>query len=252
MNHLASKRKERGEITQVDIASFSSISLDELFLHLNSSVPVARSCAATVLGKHKIPEVVTGLCRRLKVEKKLYCRIAVCEALVNIGSLSVQPLLALLGKIGKNRETQIPQKGFKKRSYPLPLDLAARTLCRMGPDILPEMFEFLRQSEIPVELQQAIDVIGHIVYTGRLDFDSGELIQTAVKFSRFPMVQFKITRCLSGFRDYGARQFLYTQLRSDNVGLQLEAARSLILSGMNFPVDGYELFEKSARDFLRL
>lgn len=104
--------------------------------------------------------------------------------------------------------------------------------------------EFLRQSKIPVELEQAIDVIGHIVYTGRLDIDSGELIQTAVKFSLLPMVRFKITRCLSGFRDDEARQFLYKQLRSDNVGLQLEAARSLILSGMNSQVDGYELPEK--------
>jgi hypothetical protein len=244
MEALAINRRKRGEITQVDIAPFLSISTHELHGHLNSPIPIVRTCAATVFGNHKTPEAVSYLCQRLKVEKKLYCKIAISDALVKIGSFSVKPLLALLGKVGSNQETEIPRKGFNKKSYPLPRDIAARTLCRIGGDILPEIFEFIKQTKQPIEIEQAIDVIGHIVYTNKLSIDSKILIQIADKFSEFPMVQFKIARCFSGFTDNQAKRFLYMQLQSSEIGLQFEAVRSLVLSGLDFPVDSCELPEK--------
>ena len=51
-----------------------------------------------------------------------------------------------------------------------------------------------------------------------------------------PMILFKITRCFSGFSDNLAKQFLYNRLKSSDLGLQFEAARSLVLSGLNLPV----------------
>ncbi len=58
------------------------------------------------------------------------------------------------------------------------------------------------------------------------------------------MIQFKITRCLSGFTDDQAKHYLYNKLKSPNVGLQFEAARSLVLSGLYFPVEDYKLPEE--------
>jgi hypothetical protein len=219
---------------------------------LRSPAPTIRTCAAIVLGNHKESKVVAALCRQLKIEKKLYCRIAISDSLANMGSLSVQPLLALLGKIGHNQERDVPQKGFNKTSYPLPRDIAARTLCRMGDSILPELFGFLENHRHPFELEQAIDVIGHILYTGKFYIDSKPLIRVAEQYSDFPMIQFKITRCFSGFTDNQAKQFLYDRLKSSNIGFQLEAARSLVLAGHYLPVNDFELPEDVLKFLKRL
>ncbi|MCP4351570.1 MAG: hypothetical protein GY795_39390 [Desulfobacterales bacterium] len=243
MGTLATKRRERGNITQIDIDPFLIMPTDKLLCHLISPTPTIRTCAATVLGNHKESKVVTALCRQIRIEKKLYCRMAISDSLINIGSLSIQPLLALLGKVGHNQEINIPKKGFNKTSYPLPRDIAARTLCRMGGSILPEAFEFIENNGQPFALEQAIDIIGHIVYTNKLDIDSEILIQLSGKYSEYPMIQFKITRCFSGFSDNIAKQFLYSMLKSSELGLQFEAARSLVLSDQNLPVKGFEINE---------
>lgn len=240
---LPEKRKKRGEVTQAEIAPFFSMSIDELLCQICSPKPNARTCASTVLGNYKVPKVVAGLCQRLKIEKKLYCKIAISDSLVKIGSLSIQPLLELLGKIGQNQETEVPQKGINKISYPLPRDIAARALCRMGRDILHEVFEFLEKGRQPFELEQAIDVIGHILFTDKLIIDSKILIRISDKYSNFPMIQFKIIRCFSGFTDNEAKQYLYNRLKSSDLGFQFEAARSLVLSGQHLPDDGFELSE---------
>lgn len=244
MRVLAEKRRERGEVAQAEVVQYLTMDTDELLSQICSPIPSSRTCAAIALGNHKVPKVVAGLCQQLKIEKKLYCKIAISDSLVNIGSLSIQPLLALLGKIGRNQETMIPHKGFNKISYPLPRDIVARILCRMNADILPELFEFLEHNELPFELEQAIDVIGHILYTEKRSINSKILIQISDKYSEFPMIQFKITRCLSGFTDDQAKHYLHNKLKSPNIGLQFEAARSLVLSGLYFPIEDYKLPEE--------
>jgi hypothetical protein len=236
METLAIKRRERGEVTQADIDPFLLMSTDDLLCKLRSPTPTIRTCAATVLSNHKESEVVAALCQQLKIEKKLYCKMAISDSLVKIGSLSILPLLALLGKIGQNQETEIPPKGFNKISYPLPRDIAARVLCRMNEAILAELIEFIESKREPFEIEQAIDVIGHIVYTKKHELDSRILIRISEKYKETPMILFKITRCFSGFSDNLAKQFLYNRLKSFDLGLQFEAARSLVLSGLNLPV----------------
>ena len=237
METLLTKRRDRGEVTQTDIDPYLVMSTDELLCKLRSPTSTIRTCASTVLGNHKEPKVIAALCQQLKIEKMLYCRIAISDSLVDIGSLSVQPLLALLGKVGHNQEKDIPQKGFNKTSYPLPRDIAARTLCRMGVSILPEVFGFLESDRHPFEVEQAIDVIGHIVYTEKPNINPKILIQLSEKYIEFPMIQFKITRSFSGFTDNQAKKFLYNRLKSSDVGFQFEAARSLVLSKQYMPVN---------------
>ncbi|MGF1759319.1 hypothetical protein L4D76_15525 [Photobacterium sagamiensis] len=235
MDTLAKKRRERGEVNQTDIVPFLSLSKKQLLDLLNSPESVNRTCAAIALGDFKESAVVLRLCSQLSSEKKLYCKIAISDALVNIGSLSVQPLLMLLDKIGNNQETEIPRQGFNKKSYPLPRDIVARTLCRIGPTILPDIFEFIVNAETPKRLEQAIDVLGHIVYTNKLTIDSELLLQIASRHSELSMVQFKITRCFSGFTGHQVKQFLLKRLQSSHIGFQYEAARSLVLSGLGLP-----------------
>ncbi len=219
------------------------MSRDELLCKLCASTPTVRTCSATVLGNYKEAEVVAALCQQLKIEEKLYCKIAISNALVKIGSLSILPLLALLGKIGQNQETEIPQKGFNKISYPLPRDIASRVLCRINEDILTKLIEFIESNRKPFEIEQAIDVIGHVIYTKKCELDSRILLQISEKYKEYPMIQFKITRCFSGFSDNLTKQFLYDKLKSSNPGLQFEAARSLVLSGSSLPVKNYKINE---------
>ncbi len=131
MDNLAAKRRERGEVNETDISDFASFDESELLFFLNSEKTVERSCAAIHLKKYQNPTVVDKLCHQLAIEKKLYTKIALCETLVECAGLSIEPLIGLLGQIGKNQETKIPETGFYKVSYPLPRDIAARTICRL-------------------------------------------------------------------------------------------------------------------------
>ncbi|MCD4721851.1 MAG: hypothetical protein K8S13_18630, partial [Desulfobacula sp.] len=132
MDNLAAKRRERGEVNETDISDFASFDESELLSFLHSEKAVERSCAVINLRKYHNTTVVDKLCHQLVIEKKLYTRIALCETLAECAELSIEPLIGLLGQIGKNQETKIPETGFYKVSYPLPRDIAARTICRLG------------------------------------------------------------------------------------------------------------------------
>ena len=240
---LAEKRRKRGEVTEAEIVPFLSMHMDELLRWLSSPEAAIRTCTATALGNYKVSKVVAGLCQQLEIEKKLYCKIAISDSLAKIGSLSVLPLLALLGKIGQNQESEIPQKGFNKISYPLPRDIAARVLCRMDGDIWSDVIEFLENERDHFKIEQVIDVIGHIVYTKKLEFDSRILMRISEKYKESPMIQFKLTRCFSGFSDDLAKQFLYNILKSSDRGFQFEAARSLVLSGHVLRINDHSINE---------
>ena len=85
--------------------------------------------------------------------------MAISEALSQIGVPAISPLLDLLGEIGKNQETELPQKYFNKKSYPLVRDLAARTLVKIGKPATPYLIEVI-ENGTDYKAQQAIDAIG--------------------------------------------------------------------------------------------
>jgi len=249
MDVLTENRRRRGEASQADIEPFFTLQREQLLEQLSSSEAVNRTCAATVLGGINDPVVIDRLCLQLAVEKKLYCKIAVSNALVNIGFLSVKSLLVLLGDVGNNQEKEVPTKGFNKISYPLPRDIVARTLCRIGPDVLAGMLEFIQNTTTPYKLEQAIDVIGHVVYSYKLTITSELLLGIISEHSEFSMVHYKMTRCFSGFSDDQTKQFLLEKLQSSHVGFKYEAARSLLLSGLGLPESGFEL-PQEVQDFV--
>jgi len=244
MNALAEQRRKRGEAQQNDVTPFLTMPRKQLLEQLNSSTAVNRTRAATVLARDTNSLVVESLCLQLQIEKKLYCKIAISDALANMGSLSVPSLLLLLGTIGHNQEKQVPKKGFSKKSYPLPRDIVARTLCRMSADIMPKLFEFIESSKDAHSLEQAIDVIGHITYTHKLTTDSEPLLKIANEHCESSMIHYKIARCFSGFRDDQAKQFLLEKLQSTHSGFQYEGVRSLVLSGLGLPITSVGLPEE--------
>ena len=243
MEKSALKRQERGEIQPLELEFYTPLSKEQLLDALHSNIAVTRTGASIVLARFKEPKVIEALCLQLTIEKKLYCKIAIGEALNGIGEGAVEPLIKLLGKIGNNHEKQIPKKGFYKKSYPLPRDIAARILCRGGSNALGRLYIFVNGNHPSFEIQQCLDVIGHIVFSENSKKNSKQLLVLAEKYAEDLMIQFKITRCLSVFNDQPARQYLINHLQNSDNGLKIEAARSLILLD-----SGYEFMNNNLPD----
>jgi hypothetical protein len=235
MNDSSIKRRERGEVNKADIAQFASFDEPELLLLLHSEISVERSCAAIHLRKYQRPDIVAKLCHQLTVEKKLYTRIALCETLAKCSELSLEPLIGLLGRIGKNQETAIPETGFYKVSYPLPRDIAARTICRLGIAAIVPLENFIRSSKDMTALAQAIDAYGHIIYSDKLTCSSSTLQELYEKHPENNFLKYKITRCLRGINDEWAKSFLFETIKTGCQGLRLESLRSLLLLKIEIP-----------------
>ncbi|MCD4780643.1 MAG: hypothetical protein K8S27_08880 [Candidatus Omnitrophica bacterium] len=247
MNDAVIKRRKRGEANKDDLAFFSSFSEHELLSFLRSEEPVERTCAAIYLQKFQNITVIDAVCDQLSVEKKLYTKLALCETLTGCAELSLNPLIALLGKIGNNHETKIPGTGFYKVSYPLPLDIAARTICRLGHVGILPLEHFIEFSKKEKAIAQAIDAYGHILYSNKIERPSSTLQKLSEKYSENNFLRYKITRCLSGFHGEWAKEFLLETLRKGCGGLKLEALRSLTLLKIALPKDMKNSFSDEMR-----
>ncbi|MDG5814675.1 hypothetical protein QA601_06285 [Chitinispirillales bacterium ANBcel5] len=245
---MVNDRRGRGEIGDDELAPFKGYSEDTLIKMLYSSVAAKRTIASKLLSECGTERSVKALCDRLWVEKKLYTRIAVCESLVTLQDSAYPYLLEMLSTIGNNQQKEIPQKGFLKTSYPLPRDLAARTLCRFDKQYLGRFIDFAYQLQSLLALEQLIDVIGHMVYSHRVKMDSRKIIGL-YSIHQTEMVKYKVIRSLSGLHDLGAKEFLYKNLNDPNRGIQFETVRSLILSGIGLEKDAEQLLVPEVRDF---
>ena len=254
MDNLAAKRRERGEVNETDISDFASFDESELLFFLHSEKTVERSCAAIHLKKYQNPTVVDKLCHQLAIEKKLYTRIALCETLAECAELSIVPLIGLLGQIGKNQETKIPETGFYKLSYPLPRDIAARTICRLGIVAILPLEIFIKSSKDMKALTQAIDTYGHIVYSNKIKCSSSPLQKLYERHPKNDFLKYKITRCVSGIHDEWAKSFLLESIQTGCKGLRLEALRSLLLLKIEIPgniQNGFSAEMKKLESFLK-
>ncbi|MCK9152105.1 HEAT repeat domain-containing protein [Methanobacterium alcaliphilum] len=196
-------REKRGEITQKDLQPYLNCSSDQLLILLNDSEAKKRTIAATILGKnHSNKFVIEMLCLSFKKEKALYSRIAISEALSNIGKSSVPYLVNLLGKIGSNQEKSLPEKYFNKKSYPLARDMAARTLVKIGNPATPYLIDVLEDGD-DFEIQQALDALGGIAAKTsdhRALNSILKLVHTHNMDSLNEVTLWKVCRCLSGFK----------------------------------------------------
>lgn len=155
-------RKKRGEITKADLTPYLNFSTTQLIEMLESPEAQNRTIAATILGNKSDNDAMKMLTHALKIEKALYSRIAISEALGEMGESAVGPVADLLGQIGNNQETELPKKYFNKKSYPLVRDMAARTLVKIGKPATPYLIQLLESEKDIFIKQQAIDALGAI------------------------------------------------------------------------------------------
>jgi HEAT repeat protein len=197
-------QKRRGKIHEKDLESFINLSSKELISLLNNNNPQKRTIAAKLLGDKNDSNNIKPLINQFAIEKALYSRIAISESLVNYKEKVTPHLIELLGKIGNNQEKELPTKYFNKKSFPLPRDLTGRTLVKIGKIATPYLIKVL-ESEGKIHgnfvKEQAIDTIGAIAYKYDDHSSLDSLINLSRKHDKNKIIQWKIIRALSGFKN---------------------------------------------------
>ena len=204
----------------------AGLGFHEKIMLLKSKVPYERTLGARLLikeGKECIPFLITAL----QTEKKLYSKIEICNTLSHQGKPAVKPLIALLGKIGTNQHKSIPEELFRKKSYPLPRDIVARTLAQIGGTALPELLKTLQVQDIKL-LSEAIDAIGYICFYGNYPQVLEKLRICYENHKTNDLIRWKTIRAMSAFP--GSHTILAQLLPDEkHTGIAQEISRSLSL-----------------------
>lgn len=219
--------RSRGYLAEGVESEYLDKSFDEKIELLQSNIPTDRTLGARLLADSKNSKAINYLINALTVEKKLYPKIEICDSLVSCGQQSIKPLIEILGKIGTNQHKRIPEKEFKKDSYPLPRDIASRTLVRFGHAALNELEKVLN-SKYKGQLSEAIDAVGFICFYDCKPDIYTKLRDCYLKNSQNDLIKWKIIRSMSGFPE--SESFLQEQKQIiHNERLQKEIGRSLLL-----------------------
>jgi hypothetical protein len=226
MKSDAAQLESRGYVANGIENSYATISFEQRIVLLKSKQATERTLGARLLIKQSDSQVINCLITALQVETKLYTRLEICNSLVSYGRVAVIPLIAVLGKIGNNQHRIVPTADFKKVSYPLPRDLAARALIHIGTIALPDLLAVLKSSDI-VQLSEAIDAIGFICFYDYQTAIAGELEDCFYRNSQSELVKWKIFRSMSAFPETAA--FMNQQLKLNTGALKAEIERSLWL-----------------------
>jgi hypothetical protein len=218
---------DRGFIAAGIESNFKNILLDEKVRLLKSITPTERTLGARLLKDNKAEKTVEDLIHALKIEKKLYPKIEICNSLSEMDEFAIQPLILCLGKIGNNQHKVVPEKEFFKNSYPLPRDIAGRTLIRIGKKAMPELLKELKTEDKRI-LSELIDTIGHIHFNSKLDNIYEPLKSCYKQHEKEDLIKWKIIRAFSGVNE--SELFLTELQDSINIDrLQKEINRSLRL-----------------------
>lgn len=191
-------KQNRGFVAAGDEVGYSSLNQEDLLELLKSPKPMERTLAARNLGKNIDYQIVENLLVALDSEQKLYSKIEICNSLAMFGVHSLAGLVLRLGTIGKNQHLTVPEEPFRKSSYPLPRDIAARTLIRIGEIALPQLFEVLLGDEQP-KISEAIDAIGFICFKNPNPKYLGELKTCYRKHFNSELIRWKLFRAMSSF-----------------------------------------------------
>lgn len=227
---MASKQEQlrnRGCIAVGIESEFENVSFDEKIELLGSKIATERTLGARLLKDDKTEEAIECLINALMNEEKLYPKIEICNTLSEMEEIAIKPLIMCLGKIGNNQHSIIPEGEFLKDSYPLPRDVASRTLIRIGKIAIPELIKQLKVEDKSV-LSELIDAIGYININSTAVDVYRPLKSCYYRNSTEDLIKWKIIRAFSGINESeGFLNKLYTEI--DNERLKREIERSLRL-----------------------
>jgi HEAT repeat protein len=217
--------ESRGYLSEEFEPEFENISLNEKVKLLESKIAVERTLGARLLQSNPTKQTVEYLLEALQKEKKLYAKIEICNTLSELGEIAISPLINNLAKIGKNQHQSVPEKDFKKDSYPLPRDIVSRTLIRIGTKAIPKLLKELETANESV-LSELIDTIGHINFQSKIEGIYEFLKRCYDKNTTNDLIKWKIIRAMSGIKE--SEKFLNNQyILLENKRLKSEINRSL-------------------------
>jgi hypothetical protein len=216
MKSSPSELSSRGFIADGVEQNYQHLSFSERVNFLQSKTPTDRTLGARLLGLRADLSAINYLTDALKVEKKLYTKMEICTQLESFGIDAVKPLISLLGKVGNNQYKQIPEEKFRKKNYPLPHDIAARTLGRMGTIALPELIKVL-DSKDEASLSEAIDAIGYICFYNNQPHVFPHLEACFYRNINNDLIKWKIFRAMSACSE--SEEFLNEHLMAQNNAL---------------------------------
>ncbi len=218
--------KSRGYVEDIDLKNYSDLSKEELLSYLNSKEAFKRTVAGKVIKKYKETSILTELISSLIVEKKLYTKIALSESIGEYGEDACCLLIEYLGKVGKNQYKELPDKPFDKSNYPLPRDIIARTICKIGIPALKQLRECLHTGSYE-QILEAIDAIGFISYYENDNSCQNDIIILMDKYKSDNLMLWKLIRALQSFANDEVLDLLKRFIFSNIKQHQWEALRSI-------------------------
>ncbi|MGB0862148.1 MAG: hypothetical protein ACPG19_04740 [Saprospiraceae bacterium] len=227
MTPKEAQAQSRGYLLIGKESDFINISFQKKIELLHSKIPIERTLGARLLIHSKSIETTHYLINALKSEGKLYSKIEICNTLSLFQELAIEPLIKCLGKIGNNQHKAIPDKEFKKDSYPLPRDIASRTIIRIGVKAIPSLINHLKTDDKEL-LSELIDTIGYIKFYNSVENILEHLLSCYFSNQQNDLIKWKIIRAMSGI--FESESFLKREyLKSKNNILKREIERSLRL-----------------------
>lgn len=203
------------------------------FSYLHSSNAQERTAAAYYLGLQLLEnesEVAPHLLAALKKEKALYTKIQLCNALEKGMNTTFEVILPALGHIGNNQHKILPTAVSKKKSYPLPRDIIARTIGNMTIHCLETALNALSVLTL-TETRELIDGIGFLCFYNKITNEEKvyeKLINHYENHYEDTLTRWKITQALSAFKTTKAIKKLQTISNYETEPLiKNEALRSL-------------------------
>ncbi|WP_042348436.1 hypothetical protein [Bacillus massiliigorillae] len=234
MKSSDSQLQSRGMITSEGLLQYSNHTKIELLGMLKSKEACRRTIAVKILSeKYALnDDLIRSFLHTLKQEKKLYTKIALCDALSKGDVQSAKIMVEYLGGINNNQHTALPTKGFNKKSYPLPRDIIARTLANMKEDILPVLMDVLKTNNI-FAIREVIDAIGFICFYNNLHSDNqiiDGLIVCLRNYHNDDIIRWKLVRAFESFNDISMVKILMEIEENDSqLIIRNEAKRSLTI-----------------------
>lgn len=219
--------QKRGWVSDAKLDKYIDLSNDSLLEYLSSTEPTKRTIAALLIKERGDDSFIEPLIQALCIEKKLYSKIAITEALGNFGPASVVSCIPYLGRIGKNQHKSLPKKPFLKKSYPLPRDIIARTICKAGESAIPLLIENIDIDNLS-QTSEGIDAIGYISYYQKNRAAQNYILKLFNYHHSNPLIVWKCLRAMQAFPNDQVISLLKTVIaKTDILQNRWEAKRSL-------------------------
>ncbi|WP_029902049.1 hypothetical protein [Prevotella sp. 10(H)] len=228
--------RNRGAADEADIHAYKSLCKEELFEKTNSAIASERTAAIIALRDicgWEDMAYTRLLLDRLSTEKALYTKIEICNSLEKGNAETATVMCDYLGKIGKNQHISIPDAVSKKKSYPLPRDIIARTLGRMDASVWDALYSKLQDIDNINVISELLDAMGYLVFNnpelGNPE-NFNQIKEVYKKYSAEELIVWRITLCCSMFPIVESKDLLQsiTDRVSSNTIIK-EADRSLKL-----------------------